>query len=438
MLEYHALGALIVTDGDGEKIAIGGPRQRRLMAALLIDRNSVVSVDRLTESVFAGDATAAAATTLRSYVARLRRVVDHNGENGEVDPEGRSILLTVSPGYMLKVPDESFDVGRFERMLATGRAAVDRDDAVTAASELRAALAMWHGEPYAEFADEDWVRVEAQRLQELRLVAYERLVDAELACGRTAETVSELEQLVVEHPLRDGFRERLMLALYRGGPAARCVALVPGTPSRTRRRARARPVSGTRRARTPNSRTRPDVAPRRTRRPAAARVPARGAARYRSPGHRVRGPAPGCGTGLGDPRVSRRRRRSARLRAHLRTGRATRRVDQSRGDRSDLRLLARARGCVLGDASYERRHAARSSATRASSSRGSDGAPGTHWRRPRSCRRRRRLSRPDRPGISSLRRARCPVPVRFHDWQHGARPRSRRSRFRGARRRVPD
>ena len=217
MLEYHALGALIVTDGDGEKIPIGGPRQRRLMAALLIHRNAVVSVDRLTEAVFAGEATDAAATTLRSYVARLRRVLDHNGASGAVDPEHRSSLLTVSPGYMLKVADENFDVGRFETMLATGRAALDRDDAVTAATELRAALAVWHGEPYAEFADEDWVRVEAQRLHELRLVTYERLIDAELACGRAAEVVSELEQLVVEHPLRDGFRERLMLALYRAG-----------------------------------------------------------------------------------------------------------------------------------------------------------------------------------------------------------------------------
>ena len=120
MLEYHVLGALIVTDGDGEKIVIGGPRQRRLMAALLIDRNSVVSVDRLTESVFVGDATAAAARRSVATLPGSSRCRSQRGERRS-RPGRRSILLTVSPGYMLKVPDESFDVGRFERMLATGR-----------------------------------------------------------------------------------------------------------------------------------------------------------------------------------------------------------------------------------------------------------------------------------------------------------------------------
>ena len=121
---------------------------------------------------------------------------------------------------MLEVPDDAFDVARFEALLAKGRAALDHDDAVSAASVLRDAIALWHGEPYAEFADEDWVRAESQRLHELLLVAHERLVDAELACGRAAEMVSELERLVAEHPLRDGFRERLMLALYRAGRQA--------------------------------------------------------------------------------------------------------------------------------------------------------------------------------------------------------------------------
>ena len=80
MVEYHALGPVAVTDDAEREIPVGGPRQRRLMAMLLIHRNSVVSVDRLAEAVFAGEPTPAAATTLRSYVARLRRVVDRNGD----------------------------------------------------------------------------------------------------------------------------------------------------------------------------------------------------------------------------------------------------------------------------------------------------------------------------------------------------------------------
>ena len=154
MLEYHAFGPVAVTDEAEQEIPLGGPRQRRLVAMLLIHRNSVVSVDRLAEAVFAGKPTDAASTTMRSYVARLRRVVDGNGSGGR-DNGVRSSLQTMSPGYMLEVADEAFDVGRFEAMLAAGRVALDHGDPTSAAGALRAALNVWHGEPYAEFADED-------------------------------------------------------------------------------------------------------------------------------------------------------------------------------------------------------------------------------------------------------------------------------------------
>jgi len=113
MLEYRALGGLSVVDG-GDELSLGGPRQRRLAAVLLIDRNRVVSVDRLGEVVFAGAPTAGAATTLRSYVARLRRVVERAGSGSRV--------VTRPPGYMLEVEDEAFDVARFEGAVGTGRA----------------------------------------------------------------------------------------------------------------------------------------------------------------------------------------------------------------------------------------------------------------------------------------------------------------------------
>ena len=83
MIRFHALGGLTVTDGHGGELGIGGSRQRRLLAMLLIHRNAVVSVDRLADAVFAGDPTPAASTTLRSYVARTRRLVDGEGLYGE-------------------------------------------------------------------------------------------------------------------------------------------------------------------------------------------------------------------------------------------------------------------------------------------------------------------------------------------------------------------
>jgi WD40 repeat protein/DNA-binding SARP family transcriptional activator len=208
MLQYQALGGLGVLDG-GVELSLGGPRQRRLAAVLLIDRNRVVSVDRLAEVVFAGEPTPAATTTLRSYVARLRRVVERAGSGSKV--------VTRAPGYLLEVGDDAFDVARFAAAVATGRARVARGEAAEASLVLREGLGLWRGGAYAEFADEEWARPEAQRLGELRLVAYELLADAELARGRAAEIASELETLAAEHPLREAFQAKLMLALYRSG-----------------------------------------------------------------------------------------------------------------------------------------------------------------------------------------------------------------------------
>jgi WD40 repeat protein/DNA-binding SARP family transcriptional activator len=209
MIRFHALGGLTVTDEHGGEVGIGGPRQRRLLAMLLIHRNSVVSVDRLADAVFAGDPTPAASTTLRSYVARTRRLVD-GAESGPV-------VVTQAPGYVLRVPVEAFDVTCFERSVAEGGSRRARGDAAAAAPVLREALALWRGDAYAEFADEDWARPEAQRLEELRLVAQERLIEAELACGRAAAMIPEIESLTREHSLREAFRAQLMIALYRAG-----------------------------------------------------------------------------------------------------------------------------------------------------------------------------------------------------------------------------
>lgn len=213
MIRFHALGGLSITDAHGDPVGIGGPRQRRLLAALLIHRNAVVSVDRLAEAVFAGEPTPAASTTLRSYVARVRKVLD-SAQDGT---EPRPVLVTQAPGYALRVPDDAFDVARFERLVAEATACLAREDALSAAAAAREALELWRGTAYAEFADEDWVMPEAQRLDELRLVAQERRIDAELACGHAAEVAPLAESLAREHPLREAFRAQLMLALYRNG-----------------------------------------------------------------------------------------------------------------------------------------------------------------------------------------------------------------------------
>lgn len=210
-MQFHALGGVSVTH-EGHEVNVGGPRQRRLLAMLLIHRNAVVSVDRLADAVFAGEPTPAASTTMRSYVARVRRVVEANG----VVPK----VVTQAPGYMLQLPDDAFDVSRFEAALTEGRSLLTRGDPAGGAAVLRDAVALWRGDAYAEFDDEDWARPEAQRLAELRLVAHEVLYEAELACGRAGAVIPEVERMVGLHPLREPFVSQLMVALYRSGRQA--------------------------------------------------------------------------------------------------------------------------------------------------------------------------------------------------------------------------
>ena len=164
---------------------------------LLIHRDTVVSTDRLADAVFAGEPTPAAATTLRSYVARFRKVVDGVGRCA--DARHQCARLRVA-GPVRRV--------RRRRL----RAAARRRDRLprprrccpTPPPAPQRALGLWRGPAYAEFADEDWARPEAQRLEELRLVTHERFVEAELARGRAAEVISTLEALVVEQSAARG------------------------------------------------------------------------------------------------------------------------------------------------------------------------------------------------------------------------------------------
>lgn len=214
MLEYRALGALDVVV-DGTSTDLGGPRQRRLLAVLLVHRNTIVATPRLVDAVFAGDPTPRAEATLRSYVTRLRRTIGASG------PEA---LQRQGSGYRLEVADDAFDAARFERLAEQGRRELAYGDAAAAVATLRRAVELWRGPPFEEFADEPWIQAEARRLDELRHVVHERLIDAELECGRAREMVAEVERLTESEPFRDAYRSRLMLALYRSGRAADALA----------------------------------------------------------------------------------------------------------------------------------------------------------------------------------------------------------------------
>ncbi|MBV9166621.1 MAG: winged helix-turn-helix domain-containing protein [Solirubrobacterales bacterium] len=213
-IEFRLLGQLEVWR-SGEQLAVGGPKPRALLAVLLLHAGEAVGSDRLVEALWGEHPPANSLNALQAHVAVLRRALHASSA-----PRDRNALLvTRAPGYMLRVAPDELDVARFERLVADGRELL-ADDPVTAAGLLREALSLWRGPALADFVYEQFACGEAARLEELRLTALEWRFDADLALGRHAEAVPELEALVAEHPLREGLAGQLMVALYRTGRQA--------------------------------------------------------------------------------------------------------------------------------------------------------------------------------------------------------------------------
>src|SRR6516164_8789177 len=207
MIEFRVLGSFEVVDRDGP-LALGGPKQRAVLAVLLLHRGEAVSFDRLIDEVWGEHPPASANKLVQGYVSNLRKALD----------DGR--LVTEGRGYALRVEADETDVDRFEALVAKGRGALERGDALTAAAVLRDALRVWRGPALSDFAYEPFAQAEITRLEEARLAALEDRIDADLASGEHARLVGELEALVREHPLRERLRGQLMLALYRSGRQA--------------------------------------------------------------------------------------------------------------------------------------------------------------------------------------------------------------------------
>ena len=190
--------------GNGLPMTLGGPRQVALLSLLLVEAGRAVSVDRLIDELWAGTPPDGAETTLRSYVSRLR------GALGELAP-----ISGTSAGYTLSIAPESIDARRFERLVRDAEAALAGRNASRARNLLVDALGLWRGEPFGELPTDGTLRIEAERLQELRLRAFEMRIEADLELGGGPRLVDELEALVREHPFRERLWRQLMLALYR-------------------------------------------------------------------------------------------------------------------------------------------------------------------------------------------------------------------------------
>jgi DNA-binding SARP family transcriptional activator len=210
-VEFRLLGPLDVVV-DGRSVPLGGLKQRALLAILAIHANEVVPTDRLIDELWPEETPASAVNTLQGYVSRLRKALDPDGRNGDAPT-----IIFRPPGYVLTAPADQIDSCRFERLVAEAEARGSSGDVRGAATLLRTALGLWHGAALSEFTYEAFAEAEIARLDELRLKAVEDRIDADLACGRHAALVAELEALVAEHPLRERLRGQLMLALYRCG-----------------------------------------------------------------------------------------------------------------------------------------------------------------------------------------------------------------------------
>jgi DNA-binding SARP family transcriptional activator len=209
-IEVRLLGPLEAGRGDGP-VALGGPKPRALLAVLALELGRVVSTDHLVEALWPGDAPETASHAVQVYVSQLRKALG-------------PVIVTRPPGYALELDQDAVDVHRFVRLAGEGRTALQAEAPELAETSLREALALWRGPALADFAYEPFAQTEIARLEELRTVVLEERIEADLALGRHAELVAELEALVQAQPHRERPRAQLMLALYRSGRQADALA----------------------------------------------------------------------------------------------------------------------------------------------------------------------------------------------------------------------
>jgi SARP family transcriptional regulator, regulator of embCAB operon len=206
-LEFGLLGPLEMSV-DGTLVALGTPKQRAVLAMLLMNRNSPVGVERLITALWEGWPPSGARASIHSYVSNLRKLLTGVG----IDPRG--VLAAAPPGYRLNIPENTCDIGRFivEKAAGVHAAAAGRFEQAT--RHLSAALAEWRGPVLEDLRDFQFVDTFATSLVEDKMVVHTAKAEAEIACGRASAVITELEALTVEHPYREQLWAQLITAYY--------------------------------------------------------------------------------------------------------------------------------------------------------------------------------------------------------------------------------
>ncbi|MFI6475193.1 BTAD domain-containing putative transcriptional regulator [Streptomyces sp. NPDC050516] len=214
--EFRLLGPVAVHDGvTGTGIVPSGPKQRALLATLVLHAGELLSVDRLVEELWGDRPPSNAPNALQTHVARLRRLLPS---------PGHTWISTLPTGYLLTLGQATTDVARFTLLSGQGRAAVPEDPRY-AMELLGHALSLWQGPALQDSRQGPLCTAEADRLEEQRLTTLEAFHEASLHCGRDAEITCDLERLTADHPLRERFYDLLMVALYRGGRQAEALGV---------------------------------------------------------------------------------------------------------------------------------------------------------------------------------------------------------------------
>jgi DNA-binding SARP family transcriptional activator/tetratricopeptide (TPR) repeat protein len=198
---------------DGVEVDLGSPQQRAALAALLLSEGGRVSVEQLSDALWGEIAPARALHVIRTYVSRLRQTLEPD------QPVSTSLIRTVTGGYVLTPPTDGFDLAVFRRKVSAAHQARDNDDLPTAATLLRDALALWHGDALAGVTGA-YADTQRTQLRNLQLNAVATHLSTQLDLDGHATVIPELMTLVDHQPLDERFREMLMLAHYRSGQQA--------------------------------------------------------------------------------------------------------------------------------------------------------------------------------------------------------------------------
>jgi SARP family transcriptional regulator, regulator of embCAB operon len=206
-LEFGLLGPLEMSV-DRALIPPGTPKQRAVLAMLLMNRNSPVGVDRLITALWEGQPPSGARASIHSYVSNLRKLLGGAG----IDP--RQVLVAAPPGYRLNIAENDYDLGRFIAEKAAGVHAAAGEKFEQATEHLTTALSEWRGPVLEDLREFEFVDTFATSLVEEKILVHTAKAEAEIACGHASAVITELESLIVEHPYREPLWAQLITAYY--------------------------------------------------------------------------------------------------------------------------------------------------------------------------------------------------------------------------------